>query len=241
MPKFELREVDGPSNLGLFALEDIPKNNVICRESPFYSFSRENMMHYMVNKNPTSDPVLDAEIRDLQIQIQDANETYLRQKLSFGDEYPPKVRILLDRMVAIIAEKSFESESQEVQEKWMSLNDAHKQVRKDSTVGISGLTSENGKQFNGKIAQCRGFDKQKDRYIVDTLDEYNDIYGKQLKAENPNECITVAQGDIKAGDQLTLSYLFVGAGKDVKTRREELREKYGFECLCPACINEENS
>ena len=294
MSKFELREVDGPSNVGLFALEDIPKNNVICRESPFYSFSRENMMHYMVNKNPTSDPVLDAEIRDLQTQIQVANETYHRQKISFGDEYPPKVRILLDRMVAIIAEKSFESESQEVQEKWMSLNDAHKQVRKDSTVGISGLTSENGKQFNGKIAQCRGFDKQKERYIVEcrrmsnkspekillkkqnlktvsgifrsnsfqeglfetrcrmnhsclpntltcTLDEYNDIYGKQLKAENPNECITVAQGDIKAGDQLTLSYLFVGAGKDVKTRREELREKYRFECLCAACINEENS
>ena len=195
-------------------------------------------------------------------------------------------------MLAIIAEKSFESESRDIQEKWMSLNDSHKQVRQDSQVGISGLTSANGKKFNGKIGHCRGFDKQKERYIVEcrkssdtptekillkkqnlktvsgifrsnsfqeglfenrcrlnhnclpntmtcTLSEYNEMFGKELIAEKPNECITVAQQDIKAGDQLTLSYLFVGAGKDVKTRKEELREKYRFECLCKSCIDEE--
>ena len=294
MYKFEQREVDGPSNVGLFALEDIPKQNVICRESPFYSFNRENIMHYMMNENPTSDPILDAEIRYLQTQIRLANEKYQRQKLSFEDEYPPNVRVLLDRMLAIIAEKSFTSESREVQEKWMALNDAHKQVRKDSTVGICGLQSENGKRFNGKIAHCSGFDNQKDRYIIEcktmsnksaekillkkqnlktvsgifrsnsfqeglfetrcrmnhsclpntltcTLNEYNEIFGKELIADTPNECITVAKRDIKAGDQLTLSYLFLSAGKDVKGRREELREKYRFNCCCDACIREEKN
>ena len=72
-----------------------------------------------------------------------------------------------------------------------------------------------------------------------TLSEYNEMFGKELIAEKQNECITVAQQDIKAGDQLTLSYLFVGAGKDVRTRKEELSEKYRFECLCKTCIDEE--
>ena len=113
MSKFEQREVDGPSNVVLFALEDIPKQNVICRESPFYSFNRENIMHYMMNENPTSDPILDAELRNLQTQIRLANEKYQRQKLSFGDEYPPNVRILLDRMLAIIAENCVSHQNHE--------------------------------------------------------------------------------------------------------------------------------
>ena len=75
--------------------------------------------------NPTGNLILDEEIRDLQNQIRIANEQYRRQKLSFNNEYPTNVRILLDRMLAIIAEKSFESESTDIQEKWMSLNDSH--------------------------------------------------------------------------------------------------------------------
>ena len=87
MTKFEQREVNGPNNVGLFALEDIPKDTVISREIPFYSFSLKNLMHYMSNENPTGNPALDAEIRELQTQIQIANKKYHGQSSSFDQEY----------------------------------------------------------------------------------------------------------------------------------------------------------
>ena len=292
MSKFEQREVNGPNNVGLFALEDIPKDTIISREIPFYSFSLKNLMHYMSNKNPTGNPDLDAEIRELQIQIQIANKKYHGTSSSFDQEYPSDARILLDRMVAIITENNFELESRDVQEKWLRLCDAHQEVRRDTTVGIFGLSSEKGKTFNGEIGHCRGFDTHTKRYIVEcnksstkncnkmllkkqnlktvsgvfrsnsfqeglfenrcrmnhsclpntvscTVSEYNKLFGKNLVPEHPNECATVAQENIKAGDELTFSYLFVGAGKGVKDRREELREKYKFECQCKTCMEED--
>ena len=294
MAKFEQHEVDGPNNVGLFAVEDILKDSIILRETPFYSFSIENMMHYMTNENPTGNPVLDSEIRELQKQIRIANKKCSGKSASFNEEYPPQVRILLDRIVAIITEKGFELESSDVQEKWLALHDAHKNVRKGSPVGIFGLASEKGKTINGKIAYCCGYDKLKKRYIVEctklssinpeklllkrenlktvsgvfrsnsyqeglfeircrinhacipntktwSIPDYNQLFGKTLISEHPNECITIAQEDIKAGEELTTSYLYVGAGKSVQARREELREKYRFECNCNACIREETA
>ena len=76
MSKFEKREVNGPSNVGLFALEDISKDSIIIREVPFYSFGMENIRHYMMNENPTGNPVLDAEIRELQTKLGMANKKY---------------------------------------------------------------------------------------------------------------------------------------------------------------------
>ena len=292
MSKFEQREVNGPNNVGLFALEDIAKDSVILREIPFYVFSVENMMQFMASENPTGNPSLDGEIRSLQKQIKNANKQYHGQRSSFNEEYPPEVRILLDRMVAIITEYGFQSESREVQEKWLSLVDAHQEVRKESPVGIFGLSSELGKTINGQIAYCRGFDKLKKRYIVEctkgsntnsekvllkrenlktvsgvfrsnsfqeglfetrcrinhacipntnscTIPEYNELHDKRLIPEHPKECITIAATDIKAGEELTSSYLFVGAGKGVNVRREELREKYRFECHCKTCLEED--
>ena len=294
MTKFEQREVDGPNNVGLFALEDITKDSIILRETPFYSFSIENMIHFMTKENPTGNIRLDTEIRGLQKLIRKANTKCKGSSSSFNQEYPPDTRILLDRMVAIITEIGFESESRDVQEKWLSLVDAHQDVRKDSPVGIFGLRSDKGKTMNGEIAYCRGFDKQKERYIVEckrssttndekillkkenlktvsgvfrsnsfqeglfetrcrinhacepntkscTIPEYNQLLGKRLIPVHPKECITIAQEDIKAGEELTSSYLFVGAGQSVDIRREELREKYRFECQCKTCINEESA
>ena len=89
MSMFEQREVDGPNNVGLFALEDIPKDKIISRESPFYAFNKNDLLLYMTSANPTGNLILDEEIRDLQNQIKIANEQYLRQKSSFNNEYPP--------------------------------------------------------------------------------------------------------------------------------------------------------
>ncbi len=55
--------------MGLFALEDISKNTIIFRDAPFYSLPTKNVENYMLDKNPTGNPDLDAEIRTLQIQI----------------------------------------------------------------------------------------------------------------------------------------------------------------------------
>ena len=288
MSKFEIREVDGPNNVGLFALEDISKYTIIIRETPFYSFGMENIRHYMMNANPTGNPVLDAEIRELQTKIGVANKKYKQRDSSFNERYPSEARILLDRMAAIMSEKDFESESKDVQEKWLALHDAHQDVRQDTLIGIFGLTSEKGKSFNGKIAYCRGFDKSKERYIVEcnpnpekvllkkenlktvsgvfrsnsyteglfetrcrmnhsckpntetlSVPQYNELYEKTLVANLPNECITIAKEDIKAGEELTAYYISIGAGKNVSIRREELREKYRFECQCECCCNEE--
>ena len=117
MSKFEKREVNGPNNVGLFALEDISKDTIIIREVPFYSFGMDNIRHYMMNKNPTGNPVLDAEIRELQTKIGIANKKYRERDSSFSDKYPSEARVLLDRIAAIISEKDFELESKEVQEK----------------------------------------------------------------------------------------------------------------------------
>ena len=292
MSIFEKREVDGPNNVGLFAIEDILKDTIIIREAPFYSFGMENIMHYMMNENPTGNPVLDKEIRELQTQIGIANKKYHRRGSSFNEKYPPEARVLLDRMAAIISEKDFESKSKDVQEKWLDLHDAHQDVRKDTLIGIFGLKSEKGKSFNGKVAYCRGFDKSKERYIVEctnlstqnqekvllkkenmktvsgvfrsnsyteglfekrcrlnhackantktcSVPEYNQLLGKSLTANQPNECITMAKEDIKAGEEVTACYIFTGGGKTSNIRREELREKYRFECRCDSCCNEE--
>ena len=288
MSKFEKREVDGPCNVGLFALEDISKDTIIIREAPFYSFGMENIRHYMMNDNPTGNPILDAEIRELQTKIGVANKKYKQRDSSFNERYPSEARILLDRMAAIISEKDFESKSKDVQEKWLALHDAHQDVRKDTLIGIFGLTSEKGMLFNGKIAYCRGFDNSKERYIVEctpnpekvllkkenlktvsgvfrsnsymeglfetrcrmnhsckpntetlSVPQYNELHGKALIANQPNECITIAKEDIKAGQELTAYYITIGAGKNVNIRREELREKYRFECQCESCCNEE--
>ena len=291
MSKIENREVNGPSNIGLFALEDISKDAIIMRESPFYSFGMENIRHYMMNENPTGNSVLDAEIRELQTKIGIANKKYHKKGASFKEKYPAEARVLLDRIAAIISEKEFESESKDVQEKWLALHDAHQDVRKDTTIGIFGLTSEKGKLLNGKIAHCRGFDKSKQRYIVEYTDqspenpekvllkkenvktvsgvfrsnafpeglfenrcrmnhackantetlsvlEYNQRLGGSLIAKQPNECITIAKENIKVGDELTGCYISIGSGKSVDMRREELREKYRFDCQCELCCNE---
>ena len=111
MSKFEIREVDGPNNVGLFALEDISKDTIIIRETPFYSFGMENIRHYMMKPNPTGNSVLDAEIRELQTKIGVANKKFKQRDSSFSERYPSEARILLDRMAAIISEKDFESES----------------------------------------------------------------------------------------------------------------------------------
>ena len=292
MLKFEQREVDGPNNVGLFALEDISKDTMIIREVPFYSLGMESMLHCMMQENPTGNPILDIEIRDLQTKISIANKKYHGRGSSFNEEYPPEARVLLDRMTAIFTEKGFESEPKEVQEKWLALHDAHQDVRNNTLVGIFGLNTVKGKAFNGKIAHCRGFDKCKKRYIVEctksstenpekvllkkenlktvsgvarsnifreglfetrcrmnhacnpntvtcSVSEYNQLAGKRLVANHPNECITIAKENIKIGEELTSSYLFMGAGKSVEIRKEELREKYKFECQCEACIKGE--
>ena len=153
------------------------------------------------------------------------------------------------------------------------------------------MTSEKGKLLNGKIAHCRGFDKSKQRYIVEYTDQspeypknvllkkenvktvsgvfrsnafpeglfenrcrmnhacrantetlsvlvYNQRLGGSLVAKQPNECITIAKENIKAGDELTGCYISIGSGKSVDMRREELREKYRFDCQCESCCNE---
>ena len=293
MAIFETRQVDGPNNVGLFASEDILKDEVIFREAPFYSFGMEKIVDYMVKKNPTGDPVLDKEIRKLQLRLMEANRKHANQGLSFSEEYPAESRVLLDRLQEIITEKGFESESKEVKEKWMALHDAHQNIRKDTPVGIFGLNSAKGKEINGSIAQCLGFDESKKRYIVEytktssqapeklllkkenlktvsgivrsniyqeglfenrcrinhscngntktcTISEYNKLLGKNLIASHSNECITIAREDIKAGIELTCSYLCKGAGKKLEVRREELHEKYKFLCKCDTCVEEEN-
>ena len=293
MAKFEKRQVDGPNNVGLFASEDLLKDAVIFREVPFYSFGMDKICNYMVKENPTGDPVLDTEIRGIQKRIRMANYKHKKQGQSFGEEYPPESRMLLDRLQEIISEKGFESASKDVQEKWMALHDAHQNIRKNTTVGIFGLSSEKGKTINGTIAHCLGFDKTKERYIVKysnlsshtpekmllkrenlktvsgvvrsniyqeglfekrcrinhscmgntktcTISEYNKLLGKSLIATHPNECITIAREDIKAGKELTCSYLCKGAGKGLEIRREELNEKYKFVCRCETCIKEES-
>ena len=136
MAIFETRQVDGPNNVGLFASEDILKDEVIFREAPFYSFGMEKIVDYMVKKNPTGDPVLDKEIRKLQLSLMHANRKHVSQGLSFSEEYPAESRVLLDRLQEIITENGFQSEPKEVQEKWMALHDAHQNIRKDTPVGI---------------------------------------------------------------------------------------------------------
>jgi len=163
MSKFEKREVDGPNNVGLFALENISKNSIIFRETPFYSFSKKDLVPYMIDENPTGNPDLDAEIRRLKYQIAMASEIYGKTGSSFNEKYPPNVRIYLDRLTAIVTEKGFDSQSKDVQRKWMDLHDAHQDVRKDTTVGIFGLNSEKGKSLNGQIAHCRGFQVGKEK------------------------------------------------------------------------------
>ena len=61
---------------------------------------------------------------------------------------------------------------------------------------------------------------------------------KRLAPSKPNEFGVLSNREIKAGEELTVSYL----GKRIetrstKTRREELCEKYGFHCECEACQN----
>ena len=294
MTKFEKRQINGPSNIGLFASDDILKDTVIFREVPFYSFGMEKVMHYMLKKNPTGHPELDKEIRELQLRINVATRNHENNGSSFGEEYPPESRLLLDRLQEIITETAFESESKNVQEKWMALHDAHQHIRKNTSVGIFGLSSEKGKTINGSIAHCIGFDKSKKRYIVEhstisskapeklllkkeniktvsgivrsniyqeglfenrcrlnhscngntktcTISEYNKLLGRNLIATHSNECITFAKEDIKAGEELTCSYLCKGAGKRLQIRREELYEKYKFFCKCDTCVKEENN
>ena len=185
MSKFEKRKVNGPNNVGLFALEDISKDSIIIREVPFYSFGMENIRHYMMNENPTGNPVLDAEIRELQTKLGIANKKYRKIDSSFSDKYPLEARILLDRIAAIISEKDFELESKDVQEKWLALHDAHQDIRTDTLIGIFGLRSEKGKLLNGQTANCRGFDKSKERYIIECNDQSPEHTEKiLLKKEN---------------------------------------------------------
>ena len=141
MSKFEKREVNGPNNVGLFALEDILKDTIIIREVPFYSFGMENIRHYMMNENPTGNPILDAEIRELQTKLGIANKKYHKRDSSFSDKYPSEARILLDRIAAIISEKDFELESKDVQEKLLELNDEHQDIRTQNIIWILGLRS----------------------------------------------------------------------------------------------------
>ena len=290
MAKIEQREIDGPNNIGLFSREDISKDSIVFRDIPFYSFSVKTMMYYMTNENPTGNPILDAEIRDLQMQIALANKRY-NEKTSFGEKYPPEARIHLDRIAAIVAERGFQSESNDVKEKWLSLHDAHKDIRLDTPVGIYGLSSEKGKSFNSKVGYCRGFDKSKQRFIVEcfkstdsdpervllkkenlktvsgifrsnsfheglfekrcrmnhscnsntktcSVSEYNQVFGKDLISNHPNECVTFAKRDITANEELTGCYLSYPKRKPVDIRREELRVKYNFECNCEMCAKE---
>ena len=185
MAKIEQREVDGPNNVGLFALENIPKNSIVFREVPFYSFSVETMMYYLTNENPTENSALNTEIRELQLRIAIAHKKYNGEGFSFGEKYPPEARKYLDRMASIVAERGFQSESKEVKEKWLALHDAHKDIRINTPVGIFGLNSEKGLSFNGKIGYCRGFNKSKKRYIIECMKSKSSKVEKiLLKIEN---------------------------------------------------------
>jgi len=289
MSKFEKREVDGPKNVGLFALENIAKNSIIFREIPFYSFNKKDLVRYMTDENPTGNPDLDAEIRRLKSQVAMASKIYGKTGSSFNEKYPPNIRVYLDRLTAIVTENGFKSQSKDVQRKWMDLYDAHQDVRTDTTVGIFGLDSEKGKSLNGKIAYCRGFEVAKKRYKIKVdsnftqkpemillkkenlktvsgifrsnafneglfenrcrmnhacnantetvkVSEYNRVFGRSLIPNDPNEFVTIANRNIESGEELTCRY--VSKDKSLKARREELKEKYKFECKCEVCKNE---
>ena len=291
MAKVEQREVDGPHNVGLFALQNIRMNSIIFREAPFYSFNVEIMMYYLTNENPTENPILNSEIRELQLQIAIAHKKYNGEGSSFGEKYPPDARKYLDRLASIVAETGFKSESKEVQDKWLALHDAHKDIRIDTPVGIFGLNSEKGLSLNGKIGYCRGFDKSKNRYVIEceksklskperillkkdnlktisgifrsnsfqeglfekrcrmnhscnantktcSVQEYNQLHGKNLTPVHPNEVITFAKRDINIEEELTGCYVSYPKRKPVNVRREELSVKYNFICQCEICVEE---
>ena len=115
MPKFEQRNVDGPNNVGLFALEGISKGTIIFRDAPFYSLPPEILNDYMLDKNPTGNPDLDAEIRTLQLHIPTAMASFhcRGQSSSFNEEYPPHARVLLDRFFTIVVEEAFKTQSKD--------------------------------------------------------------------------------------------------------------------------------
>lgn len=49
----------------------------------------------------------------------------------------------------------------------------------------------------------------------------------------------IAAADIEPGEEITVTYssCFI---EDAETRREELRKSYGFKCMCPRCVGEDD-
>lgn len=42
--------------------------------------------------------------------------------------------------------------------------------------------------------------------------------------------------DVEAGEELTVTYIWDEERSSAKERRFELLKKWGFECLCPPCV-----
>lgn len=50
----------------------------------------------------------------------------------------------------------------------------------------------------------------------------------------------IAAADIEVGEEITVTYssCFI---EDAETRREELKKSYGFKCMCPRCVGEDDT
>ena len=112
-------------------------------------------------------------------------------------------------------------------------------LKKENLKTISGVFRSNSFQEGLFEKRCRMNHSCNSNTKTFSISQYNQLLGKDLIANHPNECITIAKRDINAGDELTGCYVNSPKTKSVDIRREELREKYRFECQCELCIKED--
>lgn len=134
------------------------------------------------------------EIRDLSVLITQAANRHMGS-VGFNAEYPPDVRLSLDRMYDIILSEECRAARADDRRRWLALHDAHSQVPigagsdgRPYFVGIQGLASERGRELNGSVGVIKGYDSASGRFRVEFGDERSggDLQknGALLKASN---------------------------------------------------------
>lgn len=156
------------------------------------------------------DPVMQA----LQAQI----EPFLGM-----ERYPPEALALFQQSAERIAEREFARLSAAKQKRYMSLSDAFSAPPAKTVGGIYKTNSFARDDTEGAV-------------MYEVLSRMNHSCAPNVEKHYEGfTAVVTTLRDVAPGDELCISYLGADVRKSSSQRREVLKEKYNFVCVCTLC------
>jgi tetratricopeptide (TPR) repeat protein len=140
---------------------------------------------------------------------------------------------IINQIAARVAELEFAKQSPRDQKRWMALHDGFAPMEPSSAV------QKKAKKTAASIVRTNGFPESESRcHLYELISRINHSCAPNVTRrfdEKRGEADIVATRDIDAGEECCLALISEIGERATDERREMLRMKYNFECMCERC------